>query len=96
MILPRALERLARRRTGSPIGVVAWYGPDDTRASKAVASIIPGLDADASDLVKWYSDTADLRDDRGRQAFFLCFRRARFIAPAYSGGRSDPPRAPRS
>jgi hypothetical protein len=43
---------------------LAYYGPDQSRAAKAVVSII--LSAEATDLSavrKWHSDTADVRTD---------------------------------
>jgi hypothetical protein len=72
------LAKLARRgHLGWPAVTIAFYGPDDTRASKLVVSVLWRADQDASeddidlpapeeeliDQQKWFSDTADLRED---------------------------------
>ena len=46
---------------GYPVGTIAFYGPDDTRASKLVASVVPGEGAEPTDMRKWLSETEDLR-----------------------------------
>jgi hypothetical protein len=35
---------------GYPVGTIAFYGPDDRRASKVVVGIIPANDAEATEL----------------------------------------------
>jgi hypothetical protein len=49
---------------GHPIATLAFYGPDDTKASKAVLGIQPDADTDF-ELHKWFRDSpeADLRYD---------------------------------
>ncbi len=57
------LRRASHRgHQGFPIGTVAFYGPDDRRASKVVLGIIPYEGAEPQ-LHKWTSETADLRRD---------------------------------
>ena len=57
------LRRAARRgNQGFPIGTVAFYGPDDRRASKVVLGII-GYEGAEPQLQKWFSETVDLRQD---------------------------------
>ena len=57
------LRRAARHgNQGFPIATVAFYGPDDRRASKVVLGIIPYEGAEPQ-LQKWTSETADLRQD---------------------------------
>jgi hypothetical protein len=46
-----------------PVGTVAFYGPDDRRASKVVAAVIPGEGEAPAELRRWFSDDADLRAD---------------------------------
>lgn len=46
-----------------PVATVAFYGPDNRRASKVAVAILPGPDAEPSNLERWYSDTEDLRRD---------------------------------
>jgi hypothetical protein len=58
------LERRAKRKTGYPLATLAYYGPDNTRASKAVVGIVVSeRDADVAELQKWWSDTTDVRAD---------------------------------
>ncbi|HEX6383381.1 MAG TPA: hypothetical protein VF177_01815 [Anaerolineae bacterium] len=45
-----------------PIATIAYYGPDDRRASKVVVGILAGKD-DITDMQKWYSDKGDVRID---------------------------------
>lgn len=57
------LRRASRQgHQGFPVGTVAFYGPDDQRASKAVLGIIRYEGAEPQ-LHKWFSETADLRRD---------------------------------
>jgi hypothetical protein len=57
------LRRAARHgNQGFPIGTVAFYGPDDRRASKVVLGIILYEGAEPQ-LRKWASDTGDVRQD---------------------------------
>jgi len=58
------LERKARRKTGYPLATLAYYGPDNTRASKAVVGIVISEQAaDVAVLQKWHSDSTDVRTD---------------------------------
>jgi hypothetical protein len=58
------IEKKARRgNLGYPVGTIAFYGPDDTRASKLVFSVV-GSEKPGADLLahqKWFSETEDLR-----------------------------------
>ena len=57
------LRRLTRRGDqGHPIATIAFYGPDDRRASKVVLGI---FDHDGAQprMEKWLSEIADLRKD---------------------------------
>ncbi len=46
-----------------PAGTVAFYGPDDRRASKAVAAVIPSEGAEPTELRLWFVETHDARHD---------------------------------
>lgn len=48
---------------GYPVGTVAFYGPDNKRATKVVASIVPGEERDPSELQKWFNEQLDVRVD---------------------------------
>ncbi len=61
----RVYKSLARKTRegfrGYPIGTLAFYGPDDTRASKLVVSIIESEGAGPTSMKKWFDDERDLR-----------------------------------
>jgi len=50
---------------GYPIATVAFYGPNDSRASKVAVSIINAADAEPSFLERWFLEEADVRTDPG-------------------------------
>ncbi len=60
------LQKKAKRGAarGFPRGTVAFYGPDDRRASKVAVSVFLTRDApDPVELRRWFSDSGDLRKD---------------------------------
>jgi hypothetical protein len=46
---------------GYPVATVAFYGPDDRRASKLAVGIVASESGDVVDLKRWSSDQADVR-----------------------------------
>jgi hypothetical protein len=67
---------------GFPLGTVAFYGPDDTRASKAAVGFFAAENAEPI-LRRWFSETGDVRDDEaiGREiATFLRGHGVRSVA----------------
>ena len=62
----RSIKRLSKKARrgmrGYPLGTVAYYGPDDTRATKVVAGIRLVADADL-EMRKWFVETGDARTD---------------------------------
>lgn len=61
--LRQRLEDKARRgHRGDPVGTVAFYGPDDTLATKVVVGISPGPKQGITETRTWRGD-ADLRED---------------------------------
>src|SRR5215475_5382279 len=48
---------------GYPAGTIAFYGPDDQRASKVAVGIILGEGEPTADLRRWFSETTDVRSD---------------------------------
>ena len=80
------LERKARRGyRGYPIATVAFYGPDDRRASKVAVGIIAEESAEPDPLERWFCDEGDARTDRaiGEQvlAFIQEHRALTVVAP---------------
>jgi hypothetical protein len=45
------------------VTTVAFYGPDDQRATKVVAGIVPAEGEEADPLQRWFSEHADARSD---------------------------------
>ncbi len=57
------LKRSRRAFQGYPLATVAFYGPDDRRATKVAVGIIPAGGAEAVALERWLSDEMDVRSD---------------------------------
>jgi hypothetical protein len=49
-------KRVRKGQKGYPLATVAFYGPDNTRASKVVCSIIAHEDADSELMRKWFTN----------------------------------------
>lgn len=61
---PSKLEKKARRgNRGYPVASVAFYGPDESRASKVAVGITPTEDSGVTALERWRSDSTDVRRD---------------------------------
>ena len=76
-MIERARKRLSKRAKrgfrGYPVATVALYDPNDTRATKLTVGIVPAEDADATDLRRWFSEGADIRNDAGVTEEVLAF-----------------------
>jgi len=56
------LRKKARRGfRGYPVATIAFYGPDDTKATKVSVGIVMRQDAEPDVLERWFSETEDLR-----------------------------------
>ena len=64
----KALWSLTKRANkgfrGYPIGTVAFYGPNDRRASKVAVGVVPREGAEATELERWFSDEGDVEMTR--------------------------------
>jgi hypothetical protein len=58
------LKKRTGRKTGFPLGTLAYYGKDDTSASKAVAGIWTSTIEEDCVLKNWFSSEGDLRKDK--------------------------------
>jgi hypothetical protein len=58
---------------GYPVATMAYYGPDDTRATKLVVGIIENEGAEPRALERWFSDDDDVRSDASIGADVLAF-----------------------
>lgn len=58
------LHKKAQRKTGYPVATIAYYGPDDTFASKVVVGIVRfEKEKDPVALRKWFAAGTDVRQD---------------------------------
>ena len=58
------LHKLANRKTGFPLATVAYYGPDNTFASKIVVGIVLSAQDDTDIALRtWFADIVDVRHD---------------------------------
>jgi hypothetical protein len=48
---------------GYPVGTIAFYGPDDQRASKVAVAVIVAPDTEPVALRRWFAESGDLRND---------------------------------
>jgi hypothetical protein len=59
-----SLEKRSRRGfRGYPVATVAFYGPDDQRATKVTVGIVSAEDTEADPLQRWVSELEDARAD---------------------------------
>jgi hypothetical protein len=77
-MIERSPKRLSKKGKkgfrGYPIATVAYYGPDDSKATKLSVGIVPGEDAEVSDMRRWRSDgPIDIRRDASVAAEALAF-----------------------
>ena len=60
----KRLNKKARKGfRGFPVATVAFYGPDNTRATKLSVGIVPAENAEVTDLRRWFAETVDIRND---------------------------------
>jgi hypothetical protein len=58
------LLKLARKGfRGYPVATIAFYGPNDRRATKVAVGIVTREGAEPDFLERWYAEDADLRSD---------------------------------
>jgi len=57
------LKRARKGFRGYPIATIAFYGPDDRRATKVVVGIVTREGAEPDPLERWYADDGDLRSN---------------------------------
>ena len=74
---PRSpIEKKARRGfRGYPVATVAFYGPNDERASKVAVGIVATESAEAEPLERWLMEDGDVRNDPAIGKQILAFIR---------------------
>ena len=58
---------------GYPAATIAFYGPDDRRASKVAVGIVTSEGTEPTELERWFSDQGDVRDDADINAAIMTF-----------------------
>jgi hypothetical protein len=59
-----ALRKKAKKGfRGYPVATIAYYGPDDRRATKVAVGIVLSDSGDVAHLERWFSSTSDVRTD---------------------------------
>jgi hypothetical protein len=104
-LLKRLKKRAKKGARGYPVGTLAFYGPDERRASKMLAAIVEQEGAEPSSMQKWQSETGDVREEPvmlGEVLTFFEEHRSKSIAmpdriigcPHEEGVDYDGPRCP--
>lgn len=68
---------------GYPVGTIAFYGPDDRRASKVAVAVIVAEDTEPVELRRWFAESGDVRNDAAiieEIALFLRAHEVRTVA----------------
>jgi hypothetical protein len=70
------LEKKAKRGLrGYPVGTIAFYGPDDRRATKVAVGIVPAPQSELTEMGRWSGETGDVRMDDTILAEIVTFLR---------------------
>ena len=71
---------------GYPIATVAYYGPDNKRATKVAVGIVPNEHEQPSEFKRWFSEMIDVRVDaeiNSQIISFIKFHGAKSVVVAY-------------
>ena len=60
-VFKRLSKKAKKGMRGWPIATIAFYGPDASRATKVVVSVIPSEDAEPSEMRDWQIVHGDVR-----------------------------------
>lgn len=80
-------KKAERGFRGYPVATIAYYGPDNTRASKVVVSIVPSEGAELDPMRKWFSATGDVRYDNSILESIIGFLRAHAVKSVVAADR---------
>jgi hypothetical protein len=70
------LEKKAKRGLkGYPVGTIAFYGPDNRRATKVAVGIVPAPQSELTEMRRWSGETGDVRMDDTILAEIVTFLR---------------------
>ncbi len=83
---PNPLRKKAKRGfRGYPIATVAFYGPDDRRASKVAVGIVADESGEVVELERWFAEEADARSDLDIGEAIEAFIRSRNVRSVVMG-----------
>ena len=63
--LNRLRKKARRGLRGWPLAMIAFYGPNLSRATKVTVGIVPTENAEVGELRDWKVDSGDIRTDPG-------------------------------
>lgn len=69
----RLLRKSERGFQGYPLGTVAFYGPDNVRATKVAVGIVHKEGGEPRAMEKWLSEVTDVREDEDVGGQVLAF-----------------------
>jgi len=72
-LLKRLRKKSKKGMRGWPVATIAFYGPDASRATKVVVSIVPNEHAEPSELRDWQTVDGDVRNKPVIAAEMLAF-----------------------
>jgi len=82
------LKKKARRGfQGYPVATVAFYGPNDTKASKVAVGIVTREDAEPEVMERWFGEDLDVRTDPGIAREILEFIRRHGVSSVVMADR---------
>ena len=61
--LAKKAKKAKKEFRGFPVATVAFYGPDNRRASKLTVGIILAENQEAVELKRWFAEPGDVRED---------------------------------
>jgi hypothetical protein len=73
------LKKAKKGFQGYPIATVAFYGPDNRRATKIAVGIIPAEGVEPSEMKRWISEEGDVRTDASIGKAVVEFVRAQSV-----------------
>jgi hypothetical protein len=77
MLKEQARKRLGKKAKkgfrGFPLATIAFYGPDNHRATKLTAGIVLDADQEPVELRRWCTDAGDIREDPDTAEEILAF-----------------------
>jgi hypothetical protein len=76
---PWSKQLSKKKNRGFPGATLAFYGPDDRHATKAVVGIFLAPDSELSEMRKWFGKELDVRVDREIGMEILAYLREHHI-----------------